>query len=623
MVTKPPKKGFPNRPGQAGQPVFKGGFSSTVPLPGSVMGAAMPAGPDANKSALTDAVRSGAVDMEAGNLSRALQKAQSVLRIEPSHGDALHLAGLVEQKLGNYKQAKLLLGLAVKRLPKMALAWGNYGTLLTDMVEVDAAYEAFGEALRLDPKSIVSLIGRAQLHRMTRKLKESMADYEAAIAARPDNPMAYVRACETLIDLGRFRDALENLHKAQNLVNRPQADIYALIAEMNERVADLETALEYANMSLAVDPVHPLALRTKVKSLRRLKRYEEALDAVKNIEIDKFPIMHSGILYAELGQVSDKLNRIDDAYAFFTKMNHANEQRMVEQQFDALYYGSHVELLTKSYSSDFVSKWKPLPAIDLEPGHKYPPAFLVGFPRSGTTLLDSIFDAHPDAIGVEEQPMTRILRDAVSELPGGYPHALEALTEETRQKMRNIYFDAVREQGFEPGEKLIVDKMPLNLINGGLIRRIFPEAKIILALRHPADCVLSCFMQDFSLNSAMVNFHALESSAILYDKVMRLWQLYERILPMNAQRVRYEDLVVDLRGQVEPVLHHLGLEWDEKVNDPASHAKAKGDIRTPSYSQVTEPLYTASRDRWRRYETYLKPYLPLLEPHIKHFGYTV
>ena len=90
MVTKPPKKGFPNRPGQAGQPVFKGGFSSTVPLPGSVMGAAMPAGPDANKSALTDAVRSGAVDMEAGNLSRALQKAQGVLRIEPSHGDALH-----------------------------------------------------------------------------------------------------------------------------------------------------------------------------------------------------------------------------------------------------------------------------------------------------------------------------------------------------------------------------------------------------------------------------------------------------------------------------------------------------------------------------------------------------
>jgi hypothetical protein len=128
-------------------------------------------------------------------------------------------------------------------------------------------------------------------------------------------------------------------------------------------------------------------------------------------------------------------------------------------------------------------------------------------------------------------------------------------------------------------------------------------------------------MQDFSMNGAMLNFTSIPETMRLYDQVMTLWQRYEAALALNVREVRYENLITDLRAEVEPVLTFLGLDWHEAVSDPAAHARARGTIRTPSYAQVTQPIYRSAADRWRRYEPFLAPSLPLLEKHIKHFGY--
>lgn len=203
----------------------------------------------------------------------------------------------------------------------------------------------------------------------------------------------------------------------------------------------------------------------------------------------------------------------------------------------------------------------------------------------------------------------------------GYPGALAALSPERIGDLRAQYMAQAARYLDPAGGDRFIDKMPLNIIDLGLIVRLFPGARIILALRHPCDCCLSCFMQSFVANDAMANFHTLEDAAGLYAEVMGLWAEYRRLLPMNVHRIRYEDLVGDLEGEARRLLDFLELEWDERVLEYSRHARERKQITTPSYNQVTEAIYTRARYRWQRYEEQMAPIMPLLAPYIEAFGY--
>ena len=300
-------------------------------------------------------------------------------------------------------------------------------------------------------------------------------------------------------------------------------------------------------------------------------------------------------------------------------MNAHTDQLPSLKHADRTKFIDDVDGLAAVFTKSFVKGWTSLPAAGAEPGHAAPPVFLVGFPRSGTTLLDQILDAHPSVEVFEEHPFLRAVRNAAP----GYPKSLATMTAGEQARLRTIYWSELREEGADLEGKTVINKMPLDIVHAGLIQRIFPEARIVFALRHPADCVLSCFMQDFVPNGAMLNFLTLDGSARFYDHVMTLWRSYRQLLPLNVQEVRYENLVADLRAEVEPVLDFLDLDWDDAVSDPAAHALTRGTIRTPSYSQVTQPIYSSSAERWRRYEKEMRPVLSVLKPHIEHFGYSL
>jgi len=179
---------------------------------------------------------------------------------------------------------------------------------------------------------------------------------------------------------------------------------------------------------------------------------------------------------------------------------------------------------------------------------------------------------------------------------------------------------AVRSFGVQPRGHLFIDKMPLATVLLPLISKLFPNARILFAVRDPRDVVFSCFRRRFGMNSAMAHFLSLESAAAYYDTVMRLGALYRKLLPLDLHLVRYEQLVEDFEGTTRSVSDFIGLDWQTGMADFAAKARTRG-ISTPSAAQVARGLNREGQGAWRRYRDQMAPVLPLLEPWVERFGY--
>ena len=245
--------------------------------------------------------------------------------------------------------------------------------------------------------------------------------------------------------------------------------------------------------------------------------------------------------------------------------------------------------------------------------------FLVGFPRSGTTLLENVLAAHPDVVTLEE-------KDCLARIAAPYVAADEGLERLARigsgeaLRQRDAYWSMVRGFGVEPRRRMFIDKMPLSSVLLPVVAKLFPHARVLFARRDPRDVVLSCFRRRFDMNPAMYQLLTLEGAAAYYDAVMRLAELYRDRLPLPQQIVRYESLVDDFEGTARAVCDFLGLEWDQGLLDFAAKARSRG-ISTPSAAQVARGLNREGQGAWRRYREQMAPVLPILEPWVERFGY--
>lgn len=269
---------------------------------------------------------------------------------------------------------------------------------------------------------------------------------------------------------------------------------------------------------------------------------------------------------------------------------------------------------SRGESKNFSGNFTPPPGIDN-------PVFIIGFPRSGTTLLDTLLRGHPSIRLAEEADAAPAM---VNRLSGQSDERLETLAnlrDGDVDDLRRTYFDALARHAKPDDGVLPIDRFALNTVYAGEICRVFPQARFILLLRHPADCVLSCFMQTFYETPANASFFTLEDSAHLYGRVFGLWRQYTELLQLNVVQVKYEDLIADAETTCRRILDFLEMPWHPGILEHERTARERPLIGTASYNQVTRPLYTEAQGRWQRYRREMEAALPVLEPWISYFEY--
>jgi tetratricopeptide (TPR) repeat protein len=521
-------------------------------------------------------------------------------------------------------------------------SWNNLGNVRREAGDPGGAVEALARAaaLRPDLAAVRRNLGGALAD--SGRLEESLAELESAARLAPRDPSFHVELSRAFNRLERSREALAPLATADRLAPG-DAEVQVEIGLTHAGLGDLDEAelayrrairlqpgfapsyvqlallLESSNRSDGLDGliadskaagvedgemIFPRAL-----AARREGRLEDALSLARASAPSAEPHRKAQLI----GEICDRLGDSDAAFAAFSDMNRVLAEMPRNPRSGARRYREELETLIALAEEKWSGGWQ---SSDKAAEQRRPPVFLVGFPRSGTTLLDTILMGHPDVEVVEEKPLLQ----PVLEKLGGMDR-LPALGEAEVEALRSLYFDALDRQADPQASRLVVDKMPLNMVLAGPIHRLFPDARFIFAERHPADVVLSCFITNFRLNDAMANFLDLEDSARLYDLAMRHWRQCCSIFPLRVRSLRYEDMVADLEGAVRPLLDYLDLPWDPKMLDHRRTALGRGYVSTASYSQVTEPIYDRAAGRWRRYRRQLDPVLPVLAPWAEELGY--
>jgi tetratricopeptide (TPR) repeat protein len=253
------------------------------------------------------------------------------------------------------------------------------------------------------------------------------------------------------------------------------------------------------------------------------------------------------------------------------------------------------------------------------PGGATEHVFLVGFPRSGTTLLEVVLDGHPRVASLDEH---ELLVDAVQRFMGESPDldGLARADDTQLLGLREAYWNRVREADLEVAGKVFVDKYPLNTLKLPLLAKLFPHAKVLFACRDPRDVVLGCFRRRFRMNAAMYELLTLMGAAAFYTAAMSLAEQMRPVFGARWQVVRYESLMADFAGEMHAICNFLGLEWVAGLEDFASRARVR-ERTTPSTAQLAAGLNRSGIGHWRHYGEQLQQVLPTLDRWVQRLGY--
>lgn len=564
---------------------------------------------------------------------------------EPARADrSLRLArigGHLAQEEQDFARAAALYRIALAGDGNDWSGWNNLGNALAAMEDWDGALAALRRAAALVPDSAPVRLNLAKTLIEAGREREGEAMLIALVRDHPQEAAPLYAQ----FDLLRGRGDAEGAHRAIAAAALLAPDDALIQADLGQhailmgRFAEVEAPLRRA---LALDPTIAQAWVGLASLLERINREDEIdpLRAAAAPHVDAASLAFIDALrhkrahrYAEAlacldavgedtvtpsqrhhlrGVLLDRLGRYDEAFAAFAAMNAEFASDITDPRGRGARYRAEIDEGTALLTPAWRAGWRPFIPRPTRPA----PIFLLGFPRSGTTLLDTMLMAEPRVRVLEE---ASIIADIEAEL-GGIA-ALPGLTPQEIEAARERYFERAAALADLSGDAIVLDKHPMHLRHAPTIHRLFPESRFILALRHPCDVVLSCWLTNFRLNNAMASFLDLDDAAALYDAAFGQWEKARAVLGLSVGTVVYENLVSDKDAELRPLFDWLGLDWPEGGVDHREAARARGTVITASYAQVTEPVYRRAAGRWRHYAAHLAPVTARLSDWIARLGY--
>ena len=503
----------------------------------------------------------------AGRLERAVSLYARILRREPDLPEVHGNLGAALARLGRMEQATAAFRRAAELAPDDPDKWCRLAVALKTCGELDEAERAFGRALALDPDHADALAGLGAVLSALGRSIEGAVVLGRAITLAPGNAGAYNDLGLALKQAGRLAEAARVAERAIRLAPR-RTSYYLNLAEVRSFTAD--------------DPY--------VKALEDLATDLEAL-----------PIADRVHLHFALAKAYDDMGRFDDAFAQLLAANGLKRRLIAYDEAATL---DQIDCVRDVFTPELIAAR----AGGGEPSRL--PVFIVGMPRSGTTLVEQILASHPTVFGAGELRLFDKASGAVRDrLPGapGFSNLVRRMENDDFRALGRFYLAALKQHA--PDAARITDKMPSNFIFAGLIHLALPDAVIIHTVRDPLDTCLSCFSKQFT--EAQAHTYDLAELGRYFGRYRALMAHWRRVLPPGrVLDVHYEDVVDDVEGAARRILAHCGLDWDARCLD---FHRTERSVQTASAAQVRKPIYRDAIARWRRYERFLGPLMAELE----------
>ena len=516
-----------------------------------------------------------------------------------------------------FPEAKNLLQKVLLINPNIFEVNFNLGIINIQSGDIDGAIKYFDKAKKLRPEVSRVYFNLGLAYDKKKEQNLAILNYEKAIELDPNNPLLFY-------NLGSLYKSILDINKAEKYfkksldLNPNYIFAFNNLFDLYDRSNQLEKygeLLEKAKKNLTEEDL--IGFYSGTHEYKK-KNYQGAIKFLENINLSDSYHVQNIAKHLILAKSYDHIKNFDKAFYFF-KTNNDLAKNYYGKNIDEKIFITYVNQRIKFFENFKISNWKQHSIKN----QFNDPVFLIGFPRSGTTLLDTILRTNKSVEVIEEKPILRNFLIKLEKKTSNDLNQLNILEKEFIIEMQNFYFRERQKYKKNSNTKIVIDKLPLNIIHIGEILRFFPNAQFIFALRHPYDSVLSCFMQQFTLNPAMKNFLSIRSSAALYDLVMKLWTIYQKKFSINFHFIKYEDVVINFKKTTKEVFEYLSLDWSDETEDFYLTAKNRVDISTPSYNQVTSPLYLRSIDRWKNYEKHFKDSKEYLDKWVNQFDYKI